>query len=136
MVAEKPLDRAESELLRVVLGNPVGMEISASDFSDERLRAAFLGVEGQLRRTPPGTPLDPSVVEEPELQTIVRGLLLDARPLPEWADMKRRVRLRRLEVEIDDLEANLEGMDQGSQTHSDTLRRLIALQQEKRSLGQ
>ncbi len=134
--SEKPLDRAESELLRVVLGNPAGMEISASDFTDERLRSAFIAIEDQLASAPPGTPLDPSLVRDPDMQTIVRGLSMDARPLPEWAEMKQRVRLRRLDAEIDDLEAKLSATEEGTETHSDYLRRLIALQQEKRSSGQ
>jgi DNA primase len=133
---EKPLDRAESELLRVVLGNPAGMEISASDFTDERLRAAFSAVADQLATAAPGTPLDPSQVGDPALQTIIRSLAMDPRPLPDWSDMRRRVRLRRLDSEIDAIEAELAEMEEGSQTHSESLRRLIALQQEKRSFGQ
>lgn len=135
-VAERPLDRGESELLRVVVGNPPGMEISASDFTDDRLRSAFLAVEGQLATTAPGTPLDSSLIEDPALQAIVRGLVLDARPLPDWAEMKERVRLRRIDAEIDRLETKLAGAEEGTETHSDYLRRLIALQKEKRSSGQ
>ena len=132
---QRPLDRAESELLRVVLGNPPGMEIAASDFHDGRLHEAFLAVEPQLRGSPPGTRLDPSLVEDPELQSIIRGLSMDDRPLPEWDEMKRRVRMRRIDAEVDDLEEKLAASEQGTQTHSDYLRRLIALQQEKRSSG-
>jgi DNA primase len=135
-VADRPLDRAESELLRVVLGNPPGMEISASDFSDDRLRAAFLAVESQLATAAPGRPLDPSLVEDPALQAMVRGFVLDSRPLPDWAEMKKRVRMRRIDGEIDELERKLAGTEQGTQTHSDYLRRLIALQKEKRSSGE
>lgn len=133
---ERPLDRAEEELFRLVLGNPPGMEISASDFSDHRLREAFVAVEGQLANLAPGTPLDPGLVEDPALQSIVRGLSMDVRPLPDWAEMRQRVQLRRIHAEIDDIEAKLAGVEEGSQTHSDYLRQLIALQQEKRSLGQ
>ncbi len=133
---ERPLDRAEAELLRVVLGNPAGMQVSASDFTDERLRRAFLAIEPQLARSAPGTPLDPGSVEDPALQTLVRSLALDTRPLPDWADMRRRVRSRRLEAEIDELEVKLAQAEEGSQTHSDYLRRLIALQKEKRSSEQ
>jgi DNA primase len=136
LARERPLDRAESELLRVVLGNPPGMEISASDFTDQRLRSAFLAVEGQLATAAPGTPLDPSLIEDSALQTMVRGLVLDSRPLPDWAEMRERVRLRRIDAEIDELERKLAGTEEGSQTHSDYLRRLIALQKEKRSLGE
>jgi DNA primase len=135
-VREVPLDRAESELLRVVLGNPPGMQISASDFSDERLRSAFMAVEGQLATSAPGTPLDPTMIDDPVLQAIVRGLTLDSRPLPDWADVKERVRMRRIDAEVDELEEKLAGTEEGSQAHSDYLRRLIALQKEKRSSGE
>jgi DNA primase len=130
----RPLDRAESELLRVVLGNPAGMEVSASDFTDERLRTAFLAVEAQLRSAPPGTPLDPSLVTDPDLQRIVRALSLDSRPLPEWSDMRKMVNLRRIDAEIDDLEGLLAQSEEGTPAHSDHLRRLTALQQERRSV--
>jgi hypothetical protein len=123
-------------LLRVVLGNPAGMEISVTDFADERVREAFQAVEPQLAAAPPGLPLDPSLVEDPELQTMIRGLAMDDRPLPDWADMRHMVRLRRLDAEIDALEAKLDLEEQGSETHSVYLRRLIALQQEKRSSAQ
>lgn len=131
--ANQPFDRAEVELLRVVLGNPSGMEISAADFTDERMRQAFLAVEPQLASTPPGTPLDPALVSDEALQNLVRGLSLDPRPLPDWGDMRERLRLRRIDVEIDDLEVKLANEPEGSQTHSDYLRRLIVLQQEKRT---
>ena len=72
---------------------------------------------------------------EPEVQSLLRRLALDGRPLPEWTDVKRRARLRRLDAEIDALEADLGRLAEGTQSHSETLRRLIALQQEKRSLG-
>jgi hypothetical protein len=61
---------------------------------------------------------------------------MDPRPLPEWSDVKTRVSLRRLDADIDALEVELAGMDEGTETYSEKLRRLIALQQEKRSLGQ
>ena len=134
--SDRPLDRAETELLRVVLGNPAGMEIEASDFADERVREAFLAIEPQLTKAVPGTPLDPALVSDASLETLVRGLSLDPRPLPNWADMRERVRSRRIDAEIDELEAKLAAEQEGTETHSDYLRRLIALQQEKRSSAQ
>lgn len=133
---EAPLDRAESELFRVVLSNPPDMEVTGADFQDPRLRRAFDSVAGQLASAAPGAPIDPSLVEDPGLQALIRGLVMDARPLPDWSEMKTRVRLRRIEAEIDDVEAEVAGMDENSESYSERLRRLIALQQEKRSLGQ
>lgn len=134
---EKPLDRAETELLRVILTNPPDLgEVSASDFTDDRLSRAFDAIAGQLAETAPGTPVDISHVSDPALQRILRGLVMELRPLPEWSDIQRRLKGKRLEAEIDGLEADLQGLESGSETHSESLRRLIALQQEKRSLGE
>ncbi|HET9260253.1 MAG TPA: DNA primase [Acidimicrobiia bacterium] len=134
-VPERPLDRAESELFRVVLSNPPGMEVDEFDFADPRLRGAFEAIAPQLVSIAPGTPIDPSLVDDEHLRSLVRALSLDDRPIPQWDDVKTRVRLRRIDAEVDRLEADLATMDQVSETYSESLRRLIALQQEKRSLG-
>jgi hypothetical protein len=109
--------------------------VNLEDFTDPRLRRAFTAIEGQLTASPPGTQVDLSTIADPEMQTLARSLVLDTRPLPEWSDVKRRVRLRRLDAEVDVIEAELARMEAGSESHSESLRRLIALQQEKRSLG-
>jgi DNA primase len=132
---EKPLDRAESELLRVVLSNPPGMDVIESDFVDERLRGAFVSIAPQLASLVSGNPVDPSLVADPAMQSIVRSLALDPRPVPEWADIRHLVALRRLESDIHQLESELAGLEEGSQTHSEKLRELIALQQKKRASG-
>ena len=134
-VPDRPLDRAESELFRVVLSNPAGMEIEDSDFADPRLKSAFIAIAPQLASLPPGTPIDPSQVEDETLRSLIRALSLEDRPLPDWNEMKTRVRLRRIDGEIDQVEADLAKMEEGSETYSESLRRLIALQQEKHSLG-
>ncbi|MEE9178890.1 MAG: DNA primase [Acidimicrobiia bacterium] len=133
----RPLDRAESELLRVVLTNPPDMgEISPSDFHDERLGAAFTAISGELATTAAGSPVDISTVSDPDLQGLLRSLALDSRPLPEWAEMEARVRGRRLDAEIAEIEGQLRSLDSETEHHSETLRHLIALQREKRSLGE
>ncbi|MGD2101259.1 MAG: DNA primase [Acidimicrobiia bacterium] len=132
---DKPLDRAEAELFRVVLSNPPGMDVAVSDFTDVRLRAAYEEVAPQLLELPTGTPVDPGRVDDPVLQSIVRSLALDTRPVPEPSDMQRRVTLRRLEGRIHTLESEMARMEEGTQTHSETLRELIALQKQKRALG-
>ncbi len=126
------VDRAEAELFRLVLENPEGIDVVATDFADERLRAAL----GQLADAPPGTQRDVSTISDPGLQSMARRIAMDSTPLPSWAEWKVRLQKRRLETEIDELEARLAGLEQGSEAHSETLRRLIALQQERRSLGQ
>ncbi|MGH8945666.1 MAG: DNA primase, partial [Acidimicrobiia bacterium] len=133
----RPLDRAQVELFRVALTNPPGLEVSQHDFSDQRLRAAFDAVSAQIDDLPPGTPLDIGRVSaDPEILEVVRSLAMDARPLPDFVDVKRLVRMRRIDAEIDQLGLRLQEIEEGSQAHSETLRRLIGLQQQKRELGE
>lgn len=134
--AEQPFDRVQSEFLRVILANPSGRgDVSVDDFTDERLARAFSAVAPVLAETEPGTPIDVSSTADPEVQGILRSLALDTRPLPGWWEMQARVRARRLDAEIDEAEKKLESLESGSESHSDWLRRLIALQKEKRALG-
>ena len=132
---QTPLDRAEAELLRVALTNPPGLDLVASDFSDDRLRAAFEAVSGELAATPPGTPIDVANVSDAAAADLLRSLVMDTRPLPEWAEMEARVRERRLEREIDELKDRLARLEEGSEPHSIAFRRLVALQQERKALG-
>ena len=136
--SEAPFDRAESELLRVILTNPPGMghDLSASDFSDPRLAMAFTTIIDQLAAAEPGSPVDVSKVSDPEAQGLLRALVLDDRPLPQWSDMERRMLGKRLDHEIDEVEEQLRSLESGTEPHSETLRHLIALQQEKRSIGE
>ncbi len=128
-----PFDRLEAELLRVVLANPGGLEsVSASDFSDARLRAAYEAVLPEISRTAPGDMVQIDSVS-PDVQAILRALILDPSPVTTGEEMLVRVRARRLGAEIDRLEEDLEKLDPGSEAYSETLRRLIALQQDKRS---
>lgn len=133
-VTERPLDRAESELFRVVLTNPPGVEVSAGDFSDERLQRAFEAIAPQLSSLPPGTPVDPGQVEDQHLQSTVRSLALDPRPVPDLRDVQKRVTLKRLESRIQVLGRDLAELEEGTQSHSEMLRELIALQQQRRAL--
>ena len=131
-----PLDRVESELLRVVLANQPGVgEVSASDFTDSRLAKAYQSVAEIVSNTAPGTPVDVSQVSDPDAQGVLRSLSFDTTPLPSWTDVWTRARGRKIDLEIDRMEELLADLDEGSEPHSEVLRGLIALQQEKRSLG-
>lgn len=132
----QPVDRAQAELFRVALTNPPGLDTSLTDFTDPGLRDAFQAVSAQLDALPPGTPVDiGNVSAEPDVLELVRSLAMDSRPLPDFSDIKRLVTLRRIDAEIDGVEHRLQGLEPGSEPHSETLRRLIALQQRKRDLG-
>ncbi|HWL50685.1 MAG TPA: DNA primase [Acidimicrobiia bacterium] len=131
-VAERSLDRIESELMRVLIADPSSVEgVVAEDFTDQRLRQAFSALE--LSGTSPGEPVNISEAGEGETRSLLRSLAMDDRPLPSGPEILSRVKERRLDVEIEDLQRILAGMEPGTDPHSDNLRRLIALQQEKRS---
>ncbi len=132
----RPLDRFGSGLLRLVLANDEAIEVEASDFSDNRLREAFVAVSGVRGETPIGTPVDVGQVSDDRVAGLLRSLSLESEPLPSHQDMTRLVKLRRVDSEIDRVEGELAALDPGSEPHSQTLRRLIALQQEKRKLSE
>ena len=130
------LDRAQAELLRVVLSNPPGMEVTVDDFTDERLRHAFSAIAAELAATPAGTPVDVSKASGSEAEGILRSLALDNRPLPDWDEMRARVQTRRLDAEIAEVEGILSTLESGTTAYNETLRRYVALQQQKRSISQ
>jgi DNA primase len=132
--ATRPLDRIESELMRVLLADPAQVAgLTAADFSDERLRSAFSAIADHLASTPAGQPVDISRVSEEQDRSLLRSLAMDDRPLPSGSEMLSRVKERRLDVEIADLRRELASMDEETAAGSDKFARLIALEQEKRS---
>jgi DNA primase len=131
---EGPLDRMEAELLRVILANPSEVSgVTVDDFGDVRLRRGFAAVAQTLGSVPPGGQVDLSLVEDEDVQPLLRSLVMDDRPLTPGPEMQARMNDRRLEREIEAVERELAGLEQGTDAHSDNLRRLIALQREKRS---
>ncbi|CAN5872378.1 DNA primase [soil metagenome] len=134
-IAGRTIDRREAELLRVVLSNPDGLqELNAEDFTDQRLKAAFLAVADQVGAAVSGAPIDLSAVGDSDTADLLRRLAMDPRPLPDGKDMLYMMRNRRLDAEIDRLEEELDELEQGTDTHSDALRRLVALQNKKRAV--
>jgi hypothetical protein len=53
--------------------------------------------------------------------------------MPDADELMARLHERRLDREIERIQGELDDQTEGSEAHSDNLRRLIALQQEKRS---
>lgn len=127
------LDPIQRELLRVVLANPTaldGVEIPASWFSEGSLREAFEALGPRRVTAKPGVPIDVSGLQEKE---ILQKLALDPRPLPkDPLEVVARARSKAIEAEIDELKQMLAGQDPSSRAYSDTLRRVIALEQERR----
>jgi len=129
--AERPLDRLESQLLRVAVTNPGELsELTEGDFADPRLRAAFVAIAASLKS---GVEVDISKVDDADVQGVLRSLLLDETPLVSGQEMLTRARARRMDTEIDRIEAELQDLDPQSDAYSDMLRHLVALQKEKRA---
>ena len=130
----RPLDRIEAELMRVLLTDPSQVEgLTVEDFSDDRLRSAFVAIADDLASTPAGEPVDLSRVADEQSQSLLRSLAMDDRPLPSGPEMLSRVKERRLDFEIAALRRDLASMDDETAARSDKFARLIALEQEKRS---
>jgi DNA primase len=128
--AERPLDRMEAELLRFLVAHPDRIpDFGADDFTDPRLAAAF----GALARPWPDGKVELTEVADQGSRSLLISLSMEDRPLGSSEEITARVMERRLDRKITDLEQELAGMEPGSEAHSDNLRRLIALQQEKRS---
>jgi DNA primase len=131
--ADRPFDRIDVELLRLILANEGGLgQVTTVDFSDDRLRSAFAAISPQVEATPVGTPIDITGVE-PLLQGVLLSLALDDRPLASTEEISARVRERRIDNQIAEVQAALARETAGSETHSEYLQRLVALQREKRS---
>lgn len=127
----RPLDRYEVELLRVALSDPrSGLDVVPSDFSDDRLRAVAESVAAELAT---GATVDVSTIADESVRAVAMSLLMDDRPLPAVADLAELLRRRRLDTRIDELNDRLTALDPSSEAHSEVLRELIALQQERRA---
>ncbi|HEX9762330.1 MAG TPA: hypothetical protein VGA97_04430, partial [Acidimicrobiia bacterium] len=134
-VAHASLDRSEAELFRVILFDPSGRsEVNAGDFTDPRLHGAYLALAPQLAEGATGE-VDVSMITDPDARAVVLALMMDDRPLPEWSDVENLLKLRRLDVKIDEVQTRIADLEQGSEAHSEALHQLIALQQERQSLG-
>jgi DNA primase len=126
----RPLDRLEAELIRFLVSHPdrIG-EFTAEDFGDPRLAAAF----GALAHPWPSGEVNLLEVTDEGSRSLLFSLTMEDRPLSPAEEISGRIKERRLDRQIDTLERELSEMVPGTQDHSDNLRRLIALQQEKRS---
>jgi hypothetical protein len=125
--------RIDEELMRVVLANPVelaGVEIIPELFSTAELREAMTTLNVRRNTTPAGEPLS---VEGFEHSDRLSRLAHDGRPLPkDPVEVVRRALSKAIEAEIDEVETELAHTDPQSEGHSELLRRLIALQGERR----
>ena len=97
-------------------------------------RAYFQGVRPLMDSTPAGTVIDLSGLPQ-DFGEELRALVMDDRPLevdPET--LVRRLERFRVERRISEIHQQVESESAGSDTHSNLLRELIALERRKREL--
>ena len=124
--AERPLDRMEAELLRFLVAHPDRVvDFGSEDFGDPRLAAAY----SALARQWPDGRVELTEISDPGPRSLLISLSMEDRPLSSSEEITARIKERRLDRQITDLEQKLAAMEPGSEAHSDNLRRLIALQQ-------
>ncbi|MEA2023836.1 MAG: DNA primase [Actinomycetota bacterium] len=132
--------RTESEVLRLLLANDVGIrshELSLDLFSDPLYRAAFEIIMPMVESMEPGMVPDLGAAigsdDRPEAQLLLR-LAMQQRPLAEASDVMNRLRQWELKRRIEALKTELDVFDAAAdeQGYSERFARLITLQNELR----
>jgi len=135
-------EKAEQELLRLVLANDPGLrkvDIAADVFSDLAHRAAFERLWPTIAALEPGDPpnLGRLLGDEQDAESrALRRLALEERPLANAAELIVRLKVGVVERRIEGVRADLETKDPDSesQAYSDTFAELIALERTRREL--
>ncbi len=136
------LERAERELLRLVLANDPSirsLDLDADLFSDDAHRTGFGKVAPAILALPPGTPPDLGSLLADDTSPIISllsELALEDRPLADAGDVVTKLRVGRIDERIEELRRRLEGLDPNGQPqeYSGTFEELIALERERRAL--
>lgn len=136
------LERAERELLRLVLANDPSirsLDLDADLFSDEAHRSGFAKVAPAILELPPGTPPDLGSLLSDDASPIISllsELALEDRPLADAGDVVTKLRVGRIDERIEELRRRLEGLDPSGQPqeYSGTFEELLALERERRAL--
>ena len=139
-VVRSSTHRIESELIRVMLANDErleGLEVVEEMFADTQLRAVFVRTRALLEGLAPGEAPDlgSALGTEPEASDdVLATLALDARPLPDPADLVGLLEVAAIDREIADLKQQLQRTDRATeeQRYSELLQTLIACEQRKR----
>ncbi|MDH5373734.1 MAG: hypothetical protein OEX97_12395, partial [Acidimicrobiia bacterium] len=128
---------AERELVRLMLANDGRVPVDDLDvdlFTVPEHRAYFLGVRPLMDSTPAGTVIDLGGLPQ-DFGDELRALIMDDRPLEvDPKTLVRRLERFRVERRISAIHQQVESESAGSDTHSNLLRELIALERRKREL--
>ena len=130
-------ERAERELLRLVLANDPGVrrhDVDAEWFAVPRHRAGFELVGPAISALPAGE--DPNLgrlldAADDDLAAFLRRTALDEAPLGDVDDVVRKLRLERVEAETSRIHRAIEAAEAVGDTPSDLVGELIVLQRER-----
>jgi DNA primase len=130
-------ERAERELLRLVLANDPGVrrhDVNPEWFAVPRHRAGFELVGPAISTLPAGE--DPNLGRlldgaDDDLGAFLRRTALDAAPLGDADDVIRKLRLERVEAETSRIHRAIEAAEAAGDTPSDLVGELIVLQRER-----
>ncbi|MDK1019498.1 MAG: DNA primase [Actinomycetota bacterium] len=133
--------KTELELLRVMLANDarlVDLDIGPALFYDAETLEVLPAVQELLDGLEPGETPDLGAAigsEETPQAGLLRRLALDERPLADPAELVGRLEVVRLDEEIVQIRRTLQRMesDADNEGSSELLKRLVALEQDKRS---
>ena len=132
--------KAEQELLRLVLANDVGLRRLSPDeslFSDDLHRSAYRLIRPVVDAIDPGVAPDLGAAvgsgDSPEANLLTELALVD-RPHSDAADVINRLKVGVLTRRIEELERSLASQKPGGQEHSAGFAELVALQQQKKQL--
>jgi hypothetical protein len=130
-------EQAERELLRLMLANDGRLPLDDLDldlFSLAEHRAYFEAVYPLLSLTPAGAIVDLAALPE-GWGDALRVIVLDERPLDhDPKALVQRLERWRTERSIGEVRKQIDAETAGSDTHSNLLRQLIALERRKREL--
>lgn len=130
-------EKAERELLRLLLGNDPGIRNLdvAELFTRADHQAGFELLAPVIGALSPGEPPDLGSLlgdDDSDVAVMLRGLAFLDRPLPEAAEVVERVQVAALDRRIDEVERIVESAIADSEEYSSAYAELIALQRERR----
>ena len=139
-VRTRPLtgaEKAERELLRLLLANDPGIRDLdvAGLFTRADHQAGFELIAPVIGALDPGEPPDLGSLlgdDDSDVAIMLRGLAFLDRPLPEAAEVVKRVQVAALDRRIDEMERVVEAANADSEEYSSAYAELIALQRERR----
>jgi DNA primase len=133
--------KTELELIRTMLANDerlTDLEITDALFSDPETSAAYTTVESLLEGLAPGETPDLGAAigsdESPNAEAL-RRVALDVRPVANPIELVAKLAVFRIDEEISRITRTLQTVDRDAdeQGYSELLKRLVALEQEKRT---